>query len=405
MASVKLILRTDKLDGTGEAPLFMRIIKDRKAKFMTLGLKFKPSEWDDEKQRVKKNHSNSARMNAFISQKIAEAEGQMADLQRKKKDVSAKKLKEAILGKAPENYFEFVYGRLEKTKPFTKFGCWNLYMGNTKKLEQFVGSRDFYFDDMTVSFLNDFKEWMINTKKNNPTTIAYNFKIMRKFFREAIKEDVVAPSLYPFDKITISAPAPVKHFLSKEQLEALKNLEVKSTTGACVHRDMFVFACYAGGLRFADVIELQWQNFKEEEQRIAKPIRKTGRMHQFKLPSVAMEILKKYKREDAKPTDFIFPLLPDNPEYMQSGEYHYKQKLSKLATVNNNLHTFGKQIKLPFTLTFHASRHTFATQALNNGMRIEHVSKLMDHCNIGITQVYAKIIDKELDKAMAEAFN
>ena len=31
MATVKLILRTDKTDATGEAPLFMRIIKDRKA--------------------------------------------------------------------------------------------------------------------------------------------------------------------------------------------------------------------------------------------------------------------------------------------------------------------------------------------------------------------------------------
>lgn len=405
MASIKLILRSDKTDGTGEAPLFMRIIKDRKAKFMSIGLKFKPSEWDEEKQRVKKNHSNSARMNAFITSKIAEAEGQMADLQRKKKDVSAKKLKEAILGKAPENYFEFVYNRLEKTKPFTKYGCWSLYLNNTKKLESFVGSRDFYFDDITVSFLNDYKEWMANKRKNNPTTIAYNFKIMRKFFREAIREDVVAPSLYPFDKFTISAPLPVKHFLSKEQLEALKNLEVKSTTNASVHRDMFVFACYAGGLRFADVIELQWQNFKEEEQRIVKPIRKTGRLHQFKLPTVAMEILKKYRKAGAQPTDFIFPILPDNPEYMQNGEYHYKKKLAALHTANNNLHTFGKQIKLPFTLTFHASRHTFATQALNNGMRIEFVSKLMDHCNIGITQVYAKIIDKELDAAVEMYMN
>jgi site-specific recombinase XerD len=33
-------------------------------------------------------------------------------------------------------------------------------------------------------------------------------------------------------------------------------------------------------------------------------------------------------------------------------------------------------------------------------MRIEHVSKLMDHSGIGITQVYAKIIYEELDKAV-----
>lgn len=50
--------------------------------------------------------------------------------------------------------------------------------------------------------------------------------------------------------------------------------------------------------------------------------------------------------------------------------------------------------------SFHLSRHTFATNALNNGMRIEYVSKLMDHSDIGITQIYAKVISEELDKAV-----
>jgi site-specific recombinase XerD len=60
----------------------------------------------------------------------------------------------------------------------------------------------------------------------------------------------------------------------------------------------------------------------------------------------------------------------------------------------------GKMMKLPFSLSFHLSRHSFATNALNNGMRIEHVSKLMDHTDISTTQIYAKIISEELDKAV-----
>lgn len=45
-------------------------------------------------------------------------------------------------------------------------------------------------------------------------------------------------------------------------------------------------------------------------------------------------------------------------------------------------------------------RHTFATNALNNGILIEYVSKLLDHSDIGITQIYAKVISEELDKAV-----
>ena len=77
MASIKLILRTNQKDQTGHSPLYIRIIKDRKTKFITAGVKLKESEWDEVKQKVKKNHPNSARMNANLSQKIADAEGQV----------------------------------------------------------------------------------------------------------------------------------------------------------------------------------------------------------------------------------------------------------------------------------------------------------------------------------------
>ncbi|MFN6329722.1 MAG: Arm DNA-binding domain-containing protein, partial [Chitinophagales bacterium] len=89
MASIKLILRNDKVGKTGEAPLYLRLIKDRKTKFISLGVRLQPNEWDEDKQRVKKNHSNSARINALLAQKVAEAEGQVADLERKKSQPSA----------------------------------------------------------------------------------------------------------------------------------------------------------------------------------------------------------------------------------------------------------------------------------------------------------------------------
>lgn len=43
-------------------------------------------------------------------------------------------------------------------------------------------------------------------------------------------------------------------------------------------------------------------------------------------------------------------------------------------------------------------------RALQKGMRIEYVSKLMGHASVKHTEVYAKILNEELDKAM-EVFN
>ena len=70
----------------------------------------------------------------------------------------------------------------------------------------------------------------------------------------------------------------------------------------------------------------------------------------------------------------------------------------------SNLKRIAKKAGIKKNLSFHTSRHTFATWALRKGIRIEYVSKLLGHASIKETQIYAKIVNEELDKAM-EVFN
>jgi len=170
MASVKLILRTHQVDQTGHSPLYIRVIKDRKTKFITAGVKLKENEWDEAKQKVKKNHSNSARMNAALSQKIADAEGQVADMERKIKTVSVKKLKEAIKGKEVPNFFEYARKRLEKIKNTVSYSTYRAYTSQVDKFEKYMGTKDVYFDEITVALLNDYKFHLGNTLGNGDTT-------------------------------------------------------------------------------------------------------------------------------------------------------------------------------------------------------------------------------------------
>ena len=77
---------------------------------------------------------------------------------------------------------------------------------------------------------------------------------------------------------------------------------------------------------------------------------------------------------------------------------------SATAYTNKDLKTIEDKIELKKHISFHTSRHTFATWALRKGIRIEYVSKLLGHTNIKETQIYAKIVNEELEKAM-EVFN
>lgn len=49
------------------------------------------------------------------------------------------------------------------------------------------------------------------------------------------------------------------------------------------------------------------------------------------------------------------------------------------------------------SISFHCSRHGFATLALCKGMPIESVSRVLGHTNIKTTQIYAKITTQKLD--------
>ena len=169
MASIKLILRKNQVDSTGHCPLYIRIIKDRKTKFITAGVKLKENEWDELKQKVKKNHPNSARMNASLAQKIADAEAQVADLERKVKTVSIKKIKEAIKGKEVPNFFEYAYKRMEIIKSTVSYSTYKAYYAAIVKFEKWVGTRDVYFDDFSVTLLNDYKNYLSKELKNGLT--------------------------------------------------------------------------------------------------------------------------------------------------------------------------------------------------------------------------------------------
>ena len=400
MASIKLILRTNQKDQTGKSPLYIRIIKDRKTKFITAGLKLKESDWDETKQRVKKSYPNSARMNAALAQKIADAEGQVADMERKVKTVSIKKLKEAIKGKEVPNFFEYSRKHCERIKNNVSISTYKNYHAYLDKFEKWVGTKEVYFDDITVSLLMDYMSYLSNELKNGNTTQRYSIMILAIMFKEAIKEDLIPEYMYPFSKLKLKKDPSRRQFLKKEQFEAIINYKLDEKSKASVYRDMFIFSIFAGGLRFSDVLEFQVKHFNEEERRIQKVIRKTGRMHQFKIGQLALDIINKYKKENAEQDDFIFPVITNKELYLKNDEYRYTFIESANKAANFQLQRIAKKLEIPVKVTFHISRHTFATNALNNGMRIEHVSKLMDHRDISTTQVYAKIISEELDKAV-----
>jgi integrase len=400
MASVQTVFRKDKLNAKSEAPIHFRIIKNRKVSYVTSGIMMPESQWDFNKNKVKTTHKNSSRLNSFLSSKYTELQDQVLEFETINKGLSTKELKDKINGKAPADFFVVVQDLLQVYLADKKIGTYDKDRAIINKIKAFHKAKNLYFQEITPQFLTKLERFLQTEYSNSIDTIGNTMKVIRKVVNYAISLDLIEPSVNPFLKYKIKTEKTIRTYLTEDELKLIENLELDKGTRMDLHRDMFVFASYAGGLRVSDVLMLEWHFF--DGTYINTNIKKTTSQKSVKLPDAALEIIKKHK-ELNKSSRFIFPMFDDNLNIKDLRELDSAIS-SATAYINKNLKFIAQKAGIEKPLSFHISRHTWATRALRKGISIDKVSQLMGHAQIRETQIYAKIVSEELDKAM-DVFN
>ncbi len=397
MATIKVILKENKKDANDEIPLYLRIIKDRKAKFISLGIKIKQKDWNEAQSIVKKSHPNAGRLNNFIAHKIAEAQGLSLEMETESKYVEPKSIKQAILGKTGIKFSDYSVAFMARVKSDQTVGTYKRYEATLSKLKAYIKKSDFTLTDLTPDFLEKYEKYMRDKLLNKTNTINSNFKVIRRIINDAINHDQLPYDKNPFLKYKLKNAKTNIDFLTEAELTSIENLELVPGSAKFHHRNLYVFAAYAGGLRIGDLLTLKWISFDGE--RLLINTKKTASTVSIKLPNKALDIIEIYQRLDTEDGDYIFPFLKNNVDVKNPDALH-KFISSATAYTNTDLKDIAKAVDIKKNIHFHTSRHTFATRALRKGMRIEYVSKLLGHASIKTTQIYATIVNGDLDTAM-----
>lgn len=401
MPTFKVFVNERKINKRGEAPIYLRIIKDRKSSYISLGYYISPEDWDDVKCRVKKSHPNSTRMNNYIAEKLANTQSHTLDLETKATGVNTKTMKKAVVGEASPSFLRYADKFLKAYEHRTKPGTFYKVRAMIEKIKEYMGVSDLLFDDMTVTWLKGYESYLRNTQKNKTNTVHGNFKVIRNIVREAINEELLPYEKNPFLRFKLKTEPTNIEYLNETELASIAALSLKTGSIMDIHRDMYVFATYVGGIRISDLLQMRWINFDGE--RINLHTQKTGTPISVKIPGIALEILKKYKSKTTNEEDFIFPIFKNDTDYTDP-KFLHRSISSATAYTNKDLNAIATKAKINKHIHFHTSRHTFVTRALRKGMKFENASKLVGHTNLKTTQIYAKIVNEELDKAM-EVFN
>lgn len=241
-----------------------------------------------------------------------------------------------------------------------------------------------------LEFLNNEKREAGGTDhKNNqtPQPITENTKLsmyerLVVALNKAERDDLILknPCNAVENKYKPKRTASTRCYLTLQEVKKIMKLDYAPKSGV---KEAFLFCCFTG-LRYSDVQRLTWADIKTNSNgdiQIESKMKKTGKDMFVPLSKNALEFMppKGDATDDAK----VFPRLPK----VANETHHYMRRIEELSGIKKHI-------------TFHVSRHTFATMAITYGADLYTVSKLLGHSNVQVTQVYAKIVDENKRKAV-----
>lgn len=228
-----------------------------------------------------------------------------------------------------------------------------------------------------LRFLETAKNGVVKKKEGriiSKSCAHHHQAVLNGALNKAVREGIIQQNpMKMLDKREKFQPSPEeREFLTIEELRTLidvpcGNEQVKSA---------FIFSCFTG-LRLSDVRSLTWNKIHTmpdgKTLYVSVVMQKTQKPINVPLSSEALRVLA--KKEDKDEPIFTLP----------KGD----------ATISYHIKRWVKAGKINKAISYHCSRHTFATMMLTLGADLYTTSKLLGHANVTTTQIYSKIIDKK----------
>ena len=224
------------------------------------------------------------------------------------------------------------------------------------------------FADLTSFNIRRFDELLHERFTNQPTIHGYH-KRFKVYVLNAFRNGYITANPYDAVKIARGKSASIK-YLTEEERDRIEVLELDG--GLALTRDLFIFACYTG-LAYSDIASITPDDIVVEN----------GREY----------IIGARQKTDS---DYKIVILPQAKAILE--RYDYTMNIITNQKANVNLKAIAHMAGIKKNLTMHMGRHTFATWALRKGVNIEVVSKMLAHADITTTQIYAKVLQAEVDK-------
>lgn len=305
----------------------------------------------------------------------------------KRKNKETIQLAEAIRAKRVIEYHEGRYGfeasEQDKVLLFDYFEAqrssqkrktadsWGSCLQYIKRYER---RRNITFAEVTSEWVKGFKDYL-EAQELAQNSKALYFAKFRACINRAYREGIITDN--PLKRV-----GSIKHEESKREYLTIEEVQrlVATDCDSEVVKRAFLFSCLTG-LRKSDIMQLLWGDVHKEGDytRITFRQRKTGGQEYLDITHEARELM----GEERGAEELVFDSFP------------------AMSTVSAVINVWTARAGIRKHITFHSARHTFATMMLTLGTDLYTVSKLLGHKDIKTTEIYAKIVDKGKQEAVA----
>lgn len=365
----------------------LRVTKDRKRKYVSLGISVNPENWDFSKNQPKAECPNREYIELLIADKLKEYSAKIVELKATNQEFTSTTLVEKVCvnrvnRKTVGDLFKAHINSLTSSgRKSYALSIKQLY----NSLIEFNGHLDIPFAEMDIVWLRRY-EAFLRRKGLTENTIGIRFRTLRSIYNVAIEEDAVSAELYPFKKLKVSKlhQETAKRALSKEVIERV--LSYKSTNRYMRFPiDIFAFTYYCGGINFVDIAHLTRANIVDG--RLIYKRQKTKKLIKIPLQPQAVALIEKYSNDKSP---YLFPILSDfhKTDVQQANRIH-----KVISKVNERLKQIGESLNLPIPLTTYVARHSQATVMKRAGVSTAVIREIMGHSSERVTQIYLDSFD------------
>ncbi|OJU46538.1 MAG: integrase [Bacteroidales bacterium 45-6] len=395
-ASVSIICYKQKTLSNGENPLMLRICKDGKRTYQSLGISISPQLWDFKKNEPKLKCPDRERIISIILKKKEAIQKKILEFNSEEKDYTVNSLlgeKQQNIRCSVEEYYLQLIRQYEETN---NRGNRRVYKSSLNSLLSFSKNKlNITFQEINVNWLEKYEKWL-RAKKNKETTISLLFRTLRSAYNKAIEDKCAKKAQYPFNEYKLSKfdVSTQKRAISKSDIMKIKNLDL---TGQRFYirfsRDMFIFSYLCSGINFTDISNLILENLSGNFLHYKR--QKTGKNVKVSLLPDARNIIETYKNDSG----YLFPILDRKIHETSTQKENRIHKV--LGHVDRNLKKVAKLAQVDTTLTTYVARHSFATILKKSGVNIALIGEALGHSDIATTQIYLDSFDSEqVDEAM-----